>query len=244
MRRTLIVVGIVVAVLALLLVVVAIIGPVDPVRTSDDPESLAAGWVTLGPIEASVESLEPIASQPDVYLGLAAPVPTWDTSELGPDLSFTDSEPYPASLTEEAVRAVYLGKDIEGVDFYVFQQGSNSFLNLIGQILLDRTVGRFGTTYGCCASGSATEEERSFPLLSIETLGNGPSFLIAEWHALPEDVVVVAFRVGEQAFGWQRVIGGSAAIRLEVDQATDPNSIELVALNESGDEVAVYPADL
>ena len=96
MRRTLIIVGIVVAVLALVLVVMALIGPDDPVRSSDDSETSGTGWVTLGPIEASVENLEPITTQPDVYRGLAAPVPTFDTTELGPDLSFTDSEPDPS----------------------------------------------------------------------------------------------------------------------------------------------------
>ena len=91
-------------------------------------------------------------------------------------------------------------------------------------------------------TGPAPEDGGGFPLLSIQTLGDAPSFLIAEWHALPEDVVAVAFRLGDEAIGWQRVVGGSVAIRQEVDQATDPNSIELVALNESGDEVASYPA--
>jgi len=186
-------------------------------------------------------SLQPIATQPDIYLGLAAPLPTFDTTALGLDLSFTASEPDPDGLTEGAVRAVYLGKDAEGVDFYLFQQASNSFVNLIGQILLDRTVGRLGTTYDCCAPGPAPEDERGFPLLSIQTLGDAPTFLIAEWHALPEDVVAVAFRVSDEALGWQRVVGGSVAIRQEVDQAIDPNSIELVALNEAGHEVANYP---
>ena len=139
MRRTLIIVGIVVAVSALVLVVMALIGPGRSCPFIRRFGNVWHGMGDTGP-DRSIGG-EPRTNHDStgraiaVWLRLFQPStpPSWD-----PTCSFTDSERDPAGLTEEAVRAVYLGKDIEGVDFYLDQQGSNNLLNLIGQILLDR----------------------------------------------------------------------------------------------------------
>lgn len=247
MKRTLVVAGAVLAGLFVLVVgVVALSIPSGSVATSDDePDTVELAMLTV-----PIAEEHPLVEAPSQYLGLSHPEPEFDTSDLGPDLTFMqDTSDLPALDTDRVLRAVYLGHDMHGEPYYIWQSGSPDLRRMIGQIIADfGAVGRLGTSYGGLVVGPAPWEtdrreriaENGVTDGSISSSSDGPTTFRFEWHALPEEVTAVVVYDNGEAVGWQRPISGTAAFRFNVDGG-DPQSMmgrdaEMVALTSSGDE--------
>ena len=77
--------------------------------------------VRVGPVDVPISQPEPVAVGPDRFLGLVGPEPSFDTSDLGPDLSFQLGEPdFSQHEDEDILRAVYLGNDVNGHSYWIY----------------------------------------------------------------------------------------------------------------------------
>lgn len=176
----------------------------------------------------------PLVHAPNQYLGVSHPEPEFDTIELGVDLTFDqDTSSLPTLDPDEVLRAVYLGHDVDGEPYYIWQAGSPDLRRMIGQIIADfGAVGRLGTSYGGLIVGDAfwdgaLEEsiaERGLADGSISSSSDGPTIFTIEWHGLPRDVVAVALYDDGEPVGWQRPISGTVAFQFDMGNQ-DPQSV-------------------
>lgn len=244
-RKLVLALAVVAGLLGLLVAFVALSLPSGSVSTSDD----GTHTVVLAMLTVRVADDVPLVEAPDQYLGLPHPDPEFDTTGLGPDLTFDqDPSSLPALDPDDVLRAVYLGHDIHGKPYYIWQSGSPNVLQMIGQVIADfGSVGRFGTSYGGLVVGDAlwnneldmSIAEMGLTTGSITSSSTGPTTLTIEWHGLPRDVVAVVLYDGGEPVGWQRPVSGTAGFRTDFD-TQDPQSIggeaEMVALTITGEE--------
>ena len=190
----------------------------DPVAGLGDSDVSTGYSIKVGPVEVFIVEPEPIATQPDRFLGLVGPVPAFDTAHLGPDLSFEPGEPdFSQHEGEDILSAVYLGNDVNGDPYWIYGPGSRNFLRMIGQIVADfGCFCRLATSYETLFVGEAPDEVIGFPGGHLSGGSDNPAVLVVEWYGLPYDIAVVAFEIDGEPVGWQRIVGGTAAIRLEL----------------------------
>jgi hypothetical protein len=199
---------------------------IDPATTHD------VDSVEISDLAVAVTDSEPVSTDPDVWLGLPGPSPEFDTSPLGPDLSFAPGEPMPGDLSDRASRAVYLG-DLDGEQFYIYSTPAPSIWDRISEV----TYGNFsgdvlGTSHTCCSGGDMDHEEGLPGLSSLQTTGE-PDLIVAEWLGLSLDVSVVAYQADGVFVGWQTPVGGASSIRLE----EIPDEYAFIAFDVHGQEV-------
>jgi hypothetical protein len=241
-RKTIITVSIVGGIVLVLFIMVMSI-PDDPLTVEDGTFTLA-----IGPIAVPVASPEPAAEDPNQYLGVPGPKPDFDTTDLGGDLSLRAGTPDFTALDIERIvrpdrilRAVYLGDDQDGVPVYTYAEGSNNFLNLLCQIILGQgSIGRLGSTYHCCTPGPLPDNAYGLPILELTVLIEGKTILTAEWHGLPDTISVVALEINGEPIGWQRTNSGTTAIRVEIPDLDDPEAatMTMIAYDAQGTEQA------
>lgn len=216
------------------------------VSTSED----GTHQVEIAGLSVTVAATEPTTKAPDQFVGVPHPDPEFRTTELGPNLTFHPESSETATLDpDEVLRAVYLGQDVTGVAYYLWQSGSSDLRQIIGQIIADfGAVGRFETSYGTEMSGDAIWSdaletriaEMGLPTSSITSL-SGPrgeqATLVVEWHALPRSVAAVAIYNDGKPLGWQRPVSGTVAFKFDVS-GHDPEALgrhaKMVALTTSG----------
>jgi hypothetical protein len=230
-------------VLLLLVVVLALSIPSESITTSED----GTHTLKIAMLSVPIAETEPLVVSPDQFLGVPHPNPEFDTSGLGPDLTLQqDTSDLPGLDSEEVLRAVYLGDDVDGDPYYIWHSGSPDLTTMIGQIIADfGAVGRLETSYGTQEVGDALWENSREEIIaemglttgSILTSPEGSTFT-AEWHALPEEVAVVVLYQDGQPVGWQRPVSGSAAFQFDYGPDEDAFVLdgEMVALTATGDE--------
>jgi hypothetical protein len=199
---------------------------IDP-ATTHDVES-----VEIADLAVAVTDSEPVSTGPDVWLGLPGPSPEFDTSPLGPDLSFAPGEPMPGDLNDRLSRAVYLG-DQDGEPFYIYSTPAPSIWDRIFEVTHGNFSGdALGTSHTCCSGGDMDHEEGLPGLSFMQTTGE-PDLIVAEWLGLSPAVSVVAYEVDGVALGWQTPVGGVSSIRLD----DVPAEVAFVAYDSLGREV-------
>ena len=204
--------------------------------------------VDIAMLTVPVSGVEPLMEAPDQFLGVPHPAPEFDTGSLGRELTFIqDTSNLPTLDEDRVLRAVYLGHDQSGDAYYIWHSGSPDLRQAIGQIIADfGAVGRLQSSYGTLEVGPAPWEgtrkkaiaESGLITGSISGSSDGPTTLTAEWHALPGEVAAVVLYEGEQPFGWQRPVSGTAAFQIDYgDQhvLTVGRGTEIVALTATGD---------
>jgi len=216
--------------------VLAVTIPFDP-----NPRSPATtpdvDVVEIADLAVATTDTEPVFSEPDVWLGLSGPAPMFDTSELGPDLSFTPGRPSVGDLDDEVERAVYLG-DLDGEPQYLFSGPAPSIWDTIFEIVDGNFSGDvLGTTLNCCSGGDMDHTE-GLPGFSYSTAtdaegGVTTEVITAEWLGLSTEVSVVAFRLDGDFIGWQTPVGGVVTLRLD----ELPEEYMAVAFDASGQEL-------
>lgn len=146
---------------------------IDPATTHD------VETVEIADLAVAVLDSEPVLTQPNVWLGLRGPAPEFDTSEFGPDLSFTEGEPSTDHLGDHVVEAVYLG-DLDDKPFYIYSQDAPSIFDWFSEVIFGNPSGDIlGTSLSCC-SGSDMDQERGLPgLTALQTSGE-PPVIVAE----------------------------------------------------------------
>lgn len=201
--------------LILVVIVMALSIPDDPISQIGDEYELEAG-----PVSVRVSSAEPVAQNPAQYLGVLAPSPEFETASLGEDMNLEVSEPDFEGLAnaqsevgpDRILYAVYLGHDSRGVPVYIYSQGSKDLFDLIGQVFVDQgTIGRFGSTFYCCIPGPPPDNPYELGFESADDIEGPTTVITAEWDGLPQRVSVVAIQVGGEPVGWQRPTSGTAA---------------------------------
>jgi len=243
-RRIVTILGVVAGALLPLIVFVVLSIPSGQVVTSDD----GAHTVELAMLTVPVADKEPLVEAPDQFLGVPHSAPEFDTSDLGPELTFSQDPTDLEDLDPDLVlRAAYLGHDLNGDPYYIWQSGSPNLRQMIGQILADfGAVGRFQTSYGTLQIGDplwqnsieSTIGETGLTAGSISSSSNRPTTFTAEWHALPADVAAVVLYEQGEPLGWQRPISGTAAFQFEYgdqDHLSVARGTEMVALTIVGD---------
>ena len=155
LKTTLIVGG---GVVVLLAGVIALSLPSGSIKTSED----GTQTIRLAMLSVPIAEANPLVETPDQFLGVMHAEPTFETSELGTDLSLVqDISKLSALDPDEVLRAVYLGHDVYGDAYYVWQSGSPELRQMVGQIIADfGSVGRFETSYGTEETGPALWEGR------------------------------------------------------------------------------------
>ena len=213
--------------------------PRSPATTSD------VDVVEIADLAVAITDTEPAFSDPHVWYGLSGPAPLFDTSELGPDLSFTPGQPAVGDLDDEVKRAVYLG-DLDGEPFYIYSAPAPSIWDTIFEIVDGNFSGDvLGTTLNCCTGGDMDHAE-GLPGFSYSTTtdaegGVTAEVITAEWRGPPTDVSVVAFRLDGDFIGWQTPVGGVVTLRLD----ELPEEYLAVAFDASGQELNRFgPLDL
>lgn len=238
-------------VVAILVGVVALSLPRASIETSED----GTHTIRLAMLSVPIAETVPLVETPDQYLSVQHAEPVFDTSDFGQNLSFVqDTSDLPALDPDEVFRAVYLGHDVYGEPYYIWQSGSSEFRQTIGQILADMgSFGRLETSYGTEDVGppiwergqhAARIAEEGIVTGSIQSTSNSTDTNVtftAEWHGLPSEVaVVVLYGLGE-AIGWQRPVSGTAAFQLHSGPDQDPpDQATMVALTASGEEWRHY----
>jgi len=228
-----------VASLGVLLAVVALGVPFDPNPLSP-ADTADVAVVEIADLAVAVTSADPVSTDPDVWIGLPGPAPLFDTSDLGPDLSFTPGEPMPGDLDERnmrndgwptAIRAVYLG-DLDGEPFYLYSAPAPSIWDTIFEIVGGNFSGDvMGTSLSCCSGGDMDHVE------GLPGLGHSSTMTTelthAEWLGLTTDVSVVAYRIDGEPYGWQTPVGGVSSLALD----EYPSEYLAVAFDSRGREV-------
>lgn len=199
---------------------------IDPATTHD------VETVEIADLAVAVLESEPVLTQPNVWLGLPGPAPEFDTSEFGPDFSFTKGEPSTDHLGDHVVEAVYLG-DLDDKPFYIYSQDAPSIFDWFSEVIFGNPSGDIlGTSLSCC-SGSDMDQERGLPGLTASQTSGEPPVIVAEWLGLSPDVSMVAYQFDGEFIGWQTPVGGAVSIRLE----KAPTEYVLIAYDPHGREL-------
>jgi hypothetical protein len=231
--------------------VLAVTIPFDP-NPRSPATSRDVDTVEIADLAVAVTDSEPVATDPDVWLGLKGPAPAFDTSSLGPDLSFTPGEPSVGDLEERnmrndgwptAERAVYLG-ELEGEPFYIFSAAAPSIWDRIFEVIGGNFSGDvLGTSLNCCTGGDM-DHGMWVPGISYESSTTADrvttGVITAEWLGLSTDVSVVAYQLDGMFIGWQTPVGGVSSLSL--DQV--PDEYLGVAFDASGRELDRFGTEL
>jgi hypothetical protein len=228
--------------LVVLLLVIA--SPSGRVATDED----GTHTLELPMLVVPVADEDPVGEGPAQYVGVPHPAPTFDTGDLGTDLTFhQDPTDLDALDPEQALRAVYLGHDQVGEPYYIWHVGSPDCRRFLGQIVADfGSVGRLGSSYGTLMTGGGLLdnsreqliEEMGLTTGSLSQRSGEAPVLVAEWHGLPREVAAVVFYWHGEALGWQNPVSGTAALQVTLDDESLPlgYDIEMVALKTDGQE--------
>jgi hypothetical protein len=231
-------------VLLLLVVVLALSIPSESITTSEG----GTHTLKIAMLSVPIAETEPLVESPNQFLGVPHPNPEFDTSGLGPDLTLQqDTSDLSGLDSDEVLRAVYLGEDVDGEPYYIWHSGSPDLRRMIGQIIADfGAVGRLQTSYGTVAVGEAfwensleeTIAERGLTTGSILTASDQGTTFTAEWHGLPEEVAVVVLYQDGEPVGWQRPVSRSAAFQFVYELDDDALGLDggMVALTATGEE--------
>ena len=231
-----------VPVVMIVLGVLGVTVPFDP-----NPRSPATSpdidTVEVADLAVAVTDSDPISTDPDVWLGLRGPSPSFDTSELGPDLSFTTGEPSAGDLDDRVVRAVYLGQ-LDGEPFYIYSAPAPSIWDRIFEVVYGNFSGdTLGTSLNCCSGGDMDNDD------GLPGFSHGYSTedgvvtnetITAEWLGLSTEVSVVAYQLDGVFIGWQTPVGGVSSLRL--DQR--PDEYLAIAFDAAGRELDRFGTEL
>jgi len=228
--------------LVLILGVLAVTVPFDPnprsPATSPDVDT-----IEIADLAVAVTESEPNSTDPDIWLGLKGPSPLFDTSALGPDLSFAPGEPSAGDIGDRVVRAVYLG-ELDGEPFYVYSTPAPSIWDRIFEVVDGNFSGDvLGTSLTCCSGGDMDHGE-GLPGFSHGYSTEGgvvtDETITAEWLGLSTDVSVVAYQLDGVFIGWQTPVGGVSSVRL----SERPEEYLAIALDASGRELDRFGTEL
>lgn len=209
-----------------------LIGPYDP-NAIDPAESHGVETVEIADLAVPVVDSEPKVEEPRIWLGLAGPRPQFDTSGLGPDLSFTPGEPEAGDLEEGVIDAVYVG-DLDNQGMYIYSRAAPSIFDWFSEIIFGNLSGQtIGTTLACCMGGTDMDREGGFPGVSGSRFNDEPPVIVAQWFGLSPDVSVVAYQFDGEFVGWQTPVAGVSAIQ----PAESPSDYVLVAFDAQGREL-------
>ena len=220
--------------------------PFDP-----NPRSPAATQgvdiVEIADLAVAVTESEPISTDPDIWLGLKGPSPQFDTSALGPDLSFSAGEPsagdFGDGVVDRVVRAVYLG-ELEDEPFYIYSTPAPSIWDRIFEVVFGNFSGdTLGTSLNCC-SGGDMDHDGGLPgfshSISSEDGVVTREVITAEWLGLSTDVSVVAYQLDGSFIGWQTPVGGVTSLSL----SHRPDDYLAIAFDASGRELDRFGTEL
>lgn len=226
----------------LVLGVLAVTIPFDP-NPRSPATSPGVDTVEIADLAVAVTDSEPVSTDPDVWLGLEGPKPSFDTSSLGPDLSFTPGRPTTDDLGDRVVRAVYLG-ELEGEPFYIYSTTAPSIWDRIFEVLYGNFSGDvLGTSLNCCSGGDMDHED-GLPGVSHSISSEDgvvtSEVITAEWLGLSTDVSVVAYQLDGDFIGWQTPVGGVSSLSL--DQR--PEEYLGIAFDASGRELDRFGTQL
>lgn len=211
--------------------VALLIGPYDP-NALDPAETHDVETVEIADLAVPVVDSEPILDDPQVWLGLPGPNPQFDTSEFGPDLSFTPGQPGADDLEDRIIDAVYVG-DLGDQPFYIYSQTAPSIFDWFSEVIFGNLSGQtIGTSLDCCTGGDM-DRDGGFPGVSGSQSNGDPPVIVAQWLGLPPDVSVVAYQFDGEFVGWQTPVGGVAAIQPE----ESPGEYVLVTFDAHGREL-------
>ena len=214
------------------LAALAVVVPFDPnpISPATSPD---VATVEIADLAVAVTSEDPVSTDPDVWIGLPGPSPRFDTSELGPDLSFSPGEPAASDLDDRIERSVYVG-NLEGEPFYLYSAPAPSIWDRIFEVIDGNLSGdTIGTTLNCC-SGGDMDHDGGLPGFSHSYSSEGgvivDETIVAEWLGLSLDVSVVAYQFDGAFVGWQRPVGGVSSFAPE----TVPSAITYIAFDATG----------
>ncbi len=216
--------------------------PFDP-NPRSPATSPAVDIVEIADLAVAVTDSEPVSSDPDVWLGLEGPTPLFDTSALGPDLSFGAGRPSADDLGDRVTRAVYLG-DLDDEPFYIYSGPAPSIWDRIFEVVDGNFSGEtLGTSLNCC-SGGDMDHEGGLPGFSHGySTENGvvvDEMIVAEWLGLSTDVSVVAYQLDGEFIGWQTPVGGVSSLSLN----HRPDEFSIITFDASGRELDRFGTEL
>ncbi|HLF42546.1 MAG TPA: hypothetical protein VJA46_03340 [Acidimicrobiia bacterium] len=196
---------------ALFLGVLALVIPYDP-NSIDPADTYDVFSVEIADLAVAVVDPEPISADPDLWIGLPGPAPRFDTSDFGPDLSFTPGTPSPDDLNDRIRRAVYLG-ELDGEPFYLFSTDAPSIWDRLFELIDGNLSGDvLGTSLSCCTGGDM-DHEGGLSAFSLNQTAGQPDLIVGEWLGLSPAVSVVAYQLDGVFVGWQTPVGGVSTIR-------------------------------
>jgi hypothetical protein len=212
-----------------------------PVPYDPNPKAIAGEYaipaaIEISDLEVAVDSRVPALNNPDVWVGWVHPAPEFDTTNLGPDRSFTPGQPMAGNLGDKVLSAVYLG-DYEGEPFYIYSVRPPTIADRVFEILSGNLSGEIlGTSHACCSGGDMDIPD-GLPGLSGARIGDEEPVITAEWLGLNPNVSVVAVKVDDRFVGWQTPVGGVVSMRLAYQPGAE---VTLVAMTPDGREVQEF----
>ena len=199
--------------------VLAVTIPFDP-NSRSPVVGQDVATVEIADLSVAVTDPEPVLRDPDIWLGLPGPTALFDTSDFGPDLSFTPGQPRPRHIEADRriTRAVYLG-DLDGEPFYIYSGPAPSIWDRIFEVVFGNFSGDvLGTSLNCCMGGDMDHGEW-VPGISGSFSSEGgvvtSELITIEWLGLTTDVSVVAYQMDGEFIGWQTPVGGVSSLRLD-----------------------------
>lgn len=193
--------------------------------TDADPQT--GGVVVISELRMPVEGELIVYAVDDVtvWQASAAPEVRFDTSGLGPDLSFTVGRPSQESLAGVRGDVVYLG-EFGGVPMILYgaEAPTRNPWDYIYEFVMGHGDRRLlDASFPCCAS---TEGDpgiwRGWPWTEQA---------IAQWLGTPPSTSVVAFEVDGQPVGFQRPVGGIVSLPVS---APLPYMVSFIAYDSAG----------
>lgn len=217
-----------------ILIFLAFAIPFDP-NSIDPARTHGVDSVEVADLAIPVADNEPALTNPDVWIGRTGPLPRFDTTRFGPDLSFEAGEPEAGDLSERVKKAVYLG-ELDEKPFYVYSQSAPSIWDRVFEMVDGNLSGEIiGTSLNCCTGGDM-DDAGGLPGYGSRFATGEPGLIWVEWLGLTPDVSVVAYQIDGEFIGWQTPVGGT--VSLQLDQ--DPDEFVMVAFSADGEELSRF----
>jgi len=182
----------------------------------------AVSTIRIGGFEVAVNGLAPGFEEQEVYRAGTNPTPAFPTDQYGTEQPVEFTAPKPADVEAIGAPAIYLG------DFPLTGNSGFLYTDSNGLACL-----RLGTVW-CIDTTEQQAGALQWEIRPTSPDPGGGATMVVAWYGLPRQTSIVTATVDAQPVGWQHVTGGTAILRVPIDNGSD---LTLTGLDKAGNQI-------